>query len=162
MQDTITEDAISLATQWLRRANQLIRPGELKRLRQLERLMAAPSDKVTLTRLIDQSFRSRDRRRVADQMAHILTARGIPEFFSRFEKNLLNLFLVIGRYLPSISVPQFIDQLRKSTRHLIIPGEPAALRDFLHQCRREGAGVNINHIGEAVLGEKEARRQLET
>ena len=52
--------------------------------------------------------------------------------------------------------------MRLSMRHLIIPGEPATLGEFLMQCRREGASVNINHIGEAVLGEAEARRQLET
>ena len=160
MGEESTEEAIALATRWARRASLLMTKEEKQRGHQLTRLMANPVDKVTLTQLIDQSFRSQDHRRVADQIASILASKGIPSFFSLLEKSLLTLFMAAGRHLPSISVPRIVANMRETSTHLIIPGETGALDAYLQKCRREGLRVNINHIGEAVLGEEEAKHQL--
>ena len=68
----------------------------------------------------------------------------------------------IGRHLPSLSVPRMIDKMRQDTRRVIIPGEPDQMHAYLSKRRREGVRVNLNHLGEAVLGEHEARRRMDT
>jgi len=54
-----------LATTWQNQANQLMSSKEKTRYSQLARLLANPMDKVILTKLIDQSFRSNNNSRVA-------------------------------------------------------------------------------------------------
>ena len=81
LDDRFTEDAVCLAKKWQDRANVLLDPAEKRRTRQLARLVANADDKIILTALIDQGFRSGDARRVADQIHHLLSAHGIPRFF---------------------------------------------------------------------------------
>jgi len=160
MKNNLTEEAASLAARWLVRANEMLTREEKQRQRQLTRVLADPAGIVTLAQLIDRSFRPRDPGRVADQVTHILETRGVPSFFEPLEKLLLTLFAGAGRHLPAVSVPRFIAAMRQASSHLVIPAEEEALGEFLQACRREGVRVNINHIGEEVLGEAEAARQL--
>ena len=84
--DKIIRDSVSLAEKWQNRANELLTPSEKKFQKRLMRLLNHPTDKVTLTRMIDQSFRTGKAGRVSDQMVSILKEKGIPNFFSPFEK----------------------------------------------------------------------------
>jgi RHH-type proline utilization regulon transcriptional repressor/proline dehydrogenase/delta 1-pyrroline-5-carboxylate dehydrogenase len=158
--DTIAEEAIRLATRWQNRANELQTPQEKKRHRKFAKLFTSLKDRVILTQLIDQSFRTANYRRVADQVYYLLNAYGIPSFFSFPEKILMLLFMHAGRYLPRITVPRIIEKMRQDSSHMIIPGERETLEAFLHKRRRQGIKTNINHIGEEVLGEEEADARL--
>lgn len=150
------------AEAWQNRANTLLTSEERAVQEQMRKLLTHPMDKVVLTRLIDQSFRSRDNRRVADQVNAILTSHGVPDFFSRVEKLLVQMFLGLGRHVPSLSVPKMIERMRQDSSRAIIAGEAEALRAHLRKRRREHVRMNINHLGEAVLGEQEAARRLAT
>ncbi len=162
LDDRFTEDAVCLAKKWQDRANVLLDPAEKRRTQQLARLVANADDKIILTALIDQGFRSRNARRVADQIHHLLSAHGIPRFFSFSEKALIQLFLRFGRFLPSTTVPRIIAKMRADSRHAVIAGEHAALGAYLQERRTEGLRVNVNHLGEEVLGEKEALTHMDT
>ncbi len=156
----IVAEAISLATKWRDRANQLQNLREKARNRKLARLYASFTDKVILAKLIDQSFRSANHRRVADQIAHLLTTHKIPDFFSPLDKLLVHFFIRIGRYFPALSIPLMIEKIRRESSHLIIPGERKPLEDYLQNRKSQGIRININHIGEEVLGEEDARSRL--
>ena len=160
--ERIVEEAVSQAKNWQDRANALLQPEEKRRYRQLARLVANSNDKIILTALIDQCFRSRDARRVADQIHHLLSSHGIPRFFSFSEKALIQLFLRFGRFLPTYTVPRIIAKMRADSRHAIIAGEHEALGAYLQERRAEGLRVNVNHLGEEVLGEKEALTHMDT
>jgi RHH-type proline utilization regulon transcriptional repressor/proline dehydrogenase/delta 1-pyrroline-5-carboxylate dehydrogenase len=94
----IAEEAINLAETWQNRANALMNSREKARHRRLAGLLAKPLDKVFLVKLIDQSFRSRDKRRVADQIHSLMIEHGIPKFFTPPETLLMYLFLHVGRF----------------------------------------------------------------
>jgi len=158
--DTIAAEAVELAAHWLNRANALQTPQEAARHKKFARLFANPRDKAILTRLIDQSFRPADPRRVADQIHYLLSAHGVPTFFTPLEKFQMRLFLLIGRLLRGLTVPWVIAKMRQDSRHLIIAGEPEARQAFLQKRKRQGIRININHIGEEVLGEQEAKSRL--
>lgn len=160
--EPIVKDALALARRWQDRANELLTDEEKAIQAQMRRLMDHPMDKVVLTRMIDQSFRSRDPARVADQVAAILKAHGIPDFFPRVDRLLIQMFLGPGKLFPALTVPKMIEKMRENSSRAIIAGEAEALHAYLEKRKQEGVRVNINHLGEALLGETEARRRLET
>jgi energy-coupling factor transporter ATP-binding protein EcfA2 len=74
-----------------------------------------PAHKVVLTRMIDQCFRAHDNDRVADQVNHLLREYGVPDFFSRVERLLVQMFMGLGRYFPSVAVPRMVEKMRMSS-----------------------------------------------
>lgn len=159
--DIVTE-SIRLASRWLDRANRMLTPDERKQQDRFKRLLGNPKDRVVLIKLIDQCLRSRRPGRVADQVNHLLAGYGTPDFFSEQQKAQLFFFRNIGRLLPSLSVPKFIAAIRENSRHLILPADTEALHAYLEQRKSEGIQVNINYLGEDVLGEAEALHRLES
>ena len=161
-QKHLIDQAIALAEQWQNRANQLLTKEEKHIQEQMKRLLTHPHDKVLLSRMIDQSFRSRNPKRVADQISSLMHEEGVPEFFSRVEKLLIQMFIGVGKHFSSLAVPKLIDQMRSSSSRAIIPGEHEELHAHLQKRKAQGIRMNINHLGEAVLGEKEAAQRLAT
>ncbi len=156
---TLQHEAVKLAEAWQDRAETLYKDEEKQYQKQIKHLLTHPEDKITLTKLIDQSFRSENYRRVADQVTSLLKQRGIPGFFSPTEKILMHLFLAVGRLIPSLSVPKMIAKMRADSHRAIVPGEPDVLMAHLQKRKSQGIRMNINHLGEAVLGEEEARHR---
>jgi RHH-type proline utilization regulon transcriptional repressor/proline dehydrogenase/delta 1-pyrroline-5-carboxylate dehydrogenase len=158
--DIMVKEAIALAETWQNRANELMNHRERNRHTRFARLLANPRDKIFLTKLIDQSFRSSNPRRVTNQIGYLFSEYGLPAFFSPLEKLLMQIFNGVGRYFPDLAVPIMIKKMRNDSSHAIISGETEALQRYLQGRKNEGVRVNINHLGEAVLGEEEARTQL--
>jgi RHH-type transcriptional regulator, proline utilization regulon repressor / proline dehydrogenase / delta 1-pyrroline-5-carboxylate dehydrogenase len=160
MNEAIVDEAIELAASWLNQANRLLTDREKARQEQLARLLDNPQDKAFLTQLIDQSFRTADHRRVADQIHSLLSRYGVPQFFSPLDKLLTGLFLHGGRYVPDLAVPKIVEKMRQDSSHAIIDAAPQSLAAHLQERHREGVRVNVNHLGEEVLGEAEALKRL--
>ena len=159
--DSIVQEAVAQAADWQNRANELLTAEEKVTQAQMSRLLAHPSDKIMMTKMIDQSFRSDNADRVADQINYLLKEYGVPDFFSAKDKILMRLFLGVGRYFPHVSVPKVISKMRDDSSRSIIPGERAVLHTHLQQRKNQGVRVNINHLGEAVLGEREALSRVD-
>ena len=87
--DPLVQKALFLASELQKRAHALQTPEERKQQTELDRMIQNPTDKVTLTALTDQAFRSEAAARSADQLVHILDVQGIPRFFSPLERTLL-------------------------------------------------------------------------
>ncbi|MFH1091961.1 MAG: proline dehydrogenase family protein, partial [Pseudomonadota bacterium] len=160
--DEIIAKAIARAEAWQDRANELLTAEEKAIQEQMQSLLNNPVDKVVLAKMIDQSFRSHNPARVADQISYILHEFGVPDFFSRTERLLIQMFMGVGRYFPAFTVPRVVERMRQSSSRAIIPGEEESLHAHLHKRKIQGVRMNINHLGEAVLGEGEALRRLET
>ena len=67
----------------------------------------------------------------------------------------------MAHYLPSLVVPPIVARLRHETESFILPGEEDDLRRYLAERRGAGIRLNLNQLGEAILGEEEAARRLE-
>jgi len=160
--DPLFHAAVRLAEEWQDKANSWLTAREKWHQRQMMRLIRNPLDKVILTKMIDQSFRSDDHARVADQVRYVLKKYGIPQFFSIPEKTLIRLFLTAGHYAPGTAIPKMIEKIRKDSARSVIQGEKAILDAHLKKRRNEGVRMNLNHLGEAVLGEREAEKRLYT
>jgi RHH-type proline utilization regulon transcriptional repressor/proline dehydrogenase/delta 1-pyrroline-5-carboxylate dehydrogenase len=153
--------ALALATLLQQRAAVLQTPQEKRQQAELDRMLQHPEDKSTLTQITDQSFRSSSPGRVVDQMVHILDVQGVPRFFSVFDQALLKGFQSFGEYLPGVAVPLVKDKMRKETANVILPAEHDKLAGHLRERSAEGLRMNVNFLGEAILGEVESRRRLD-
>ncbi|MFM1770368.1 MAG: hypothetical protein RJA22_2897 [Verrucomicrobiota bacterium] len=155
------ERAVALARELQARAMELQTPQERRQQAELDRMLAHPGDKATLVQMTDQAFRSHAARRTADQFIHILDVQGVPRFFSPLERTLLRGFQSFGGYAPGVAVPLMKDRLHRETANVILPAERELLTGHLQARRAEGVRMNLNFLGEAVLGEAEAERRLE-
>lgn len=159
--EKISEAAALTAKEWQNKANELLSSKETTFQSQMASLLKHPQDKTTLTRMIDQSFRSQNHQRVADQVEMLLKNAQIPEFFTSWEQFQVKLFLLVGKYFPRISVPAIISKMRSFSQQSIISGESNVLFSHLKRRKKQDVRMNINHLGEAVLGEGEAASRME-
>jgi RHH-type proline utilization regulon transcriptional repressor/proline dehydrogenase/delta 1-pyrroline-5-carboxylate dehydrogenase len=72
--------AVDLAALLLQEAEHEITRGEKKAQQQLFRLMQDPVGKAFTTAMTDECFRSSSNRRTADQIVHLLSHYGVPNF----------------------------------------------------------------------------------
>lgn len=158
---TLIEQAVALARVLQQRATALRTPAERRRQARLDRMLQAPADKATLVQLTDQAFRSRTAARVAEQFAHILAVQGVPRCFNALDRALLRGFQACGAWLPGLAVPVVKTRLRREAADVILPAETGLLTRHLTVRQRAGVRMNLNFLGEAVLGEAEAGRRLE-
>ncbi|MBU0721155.1 bifunctional proline dehydrogenase/L-glutamate gamma-semialdehyde dehydrogenase [bacterium] len=154
-------EAKKLATKWQSAIETNRENAEKKFHAIMKRMLQDPKNKVFLIELLDQSFRSHDNHRIADQLEYIFNKYNNTTFFTEFEQLLVWLFRNLGIYLPFVSVPLFIQYLRDDIKNIVIKGEVQALDSHLQKRINEDTRVNINIIGEAVLGEQEAQERVE-
>lgn len=156
----VLERAIALAAELQARAMALQRPEERRQQAELARMLHCESDKATLTQMTDQAFRSRRAGRMADQLVHILDIQGVPRFFGPVDRTMLRGFQSLGELAPGLAMPLVEAQLRKETANVILPAEKELLARHLASRRDEGVRMNVNLLGEAILGEEEAERRF--
>ena len=159
---TDTEAAIELAADLLREARILQTPQERRQQSELDRMIGHDADKATLVEMTDQAFRTHTPRRVADQMTYLLDIQGIPRFFSPVEQAMLKGFQSFGEYLPGVAVPLVKEKMRRETANVILPAEPDLLSPHLESRQSHGVAMNVNLLGEALLGEDETRSRLQS
>ncbi len=153
--------AVALARLLQQRACALQTPQERREQAELDRMLRNPGDKATLMELTDQAFRSRSPRRAADQLAHILDLHGIPRFFSAPDRVLLKGFQAFAAYLPGVAVPLAKEKMRRQAARVVLPAEGEQLAVHLRRRKAEHVRVNVNFLGEAILGEQEAQSRLQ-
>ncbi|HIP29656.1 MAG TPA: aldehyde dehydrogenase family protein [Sulfurospirillum arcachonense] len=159
--EIVMNRAIDLAEKWQLRAADKISNFEKNFHAKMKKMFARPLDKVLLIDLMDQSFRTKNNARVADQVEYIFAKYGMATFFTTPEKFLIFLFRNAGIYLPDIAVPLFIKSVRDDTDTVVLKGEDNLLNAHLQKRKAEGTRVNLNMIGEIVLGEEEAQERIE-
>ncbi len=159
--ERLAHRAVELAEALLREARAQQTADEHAQAKKLARMMADPHGKELTIALADQAFRSHRPERIADQLAYLLERYGVPQYMDWWERVALLLGGAMAHYLPSLVVPPIVARLRHETQNVILPGEEEDLRRYIEERRRAGVRLNLNQLGEAILGEKEAARRLE-
>lgn len=152
--------AIELASCMLQEADRTQTYGEKKKQQQLARMMKDPHGKAFTTSMTDQGFRSHSPPRVANQINYLIDQLGIPQYFDPFKRLQLGAFRILSPFFSHFLVPLVTFMLRRETASVILPGEQAALSKHMRLRREQGVRINLNHLGEAILGEEEAQRRL--
>lgn len=157
---TTFESAKNLAAQWQSDIDKSRGSTEKKFHEIMQRMLQDPMNKIFLIELLDQSFRAHDSHRIANQLEYIFSKYKGTNIFTEFEQLLVWSFRHVGIYMPDMSVALFIKYLRNDISNIVIKGEDSSLNRHLNNRQKEHTRVNINIIGEMVLGEKEAQKRI--
>jgi RHH-type proline utilization regulon transcriptional repressor/proline dehydrogenase/delta 1-pyrroline-5-carboxylate dehydrogenase len=87
-------------------------------------------------------------------------AKLAPEFLPPVLRGAIGVGGVMGPVLPWVVIPAARKVLRQMVGHLVVDATPDKLGPAIEHLRGSGNRLNINLLGEAVLGEKEALRRL--
>ncbi|WP_396657971.1 proline dehydrogenase family protein [Microbacterium oxydans] len=85
----------------------------------------------------------------------------VPEFLPWYLRSVVRLGGGVAQILPTPVVPIARRVLRDMVGHLVVDARPAKLGAAIERIRADGSRLNLNLLGEAVLGEAEARRRLD-
>ncbi|MGH9133458.1 MAG: bifunctional proline dehydrogenase/L-glutamate gamma-semialdehyde dehydrogenase, partial [Ilumatobacteraceae bacterium] len=159
--DALVDDAIELAATWLRMARADRRADERRLTDRLLGIIADPNGVAFTMRFVDRVARHRDDRAAADQLASLVRHSTLPSFLSPIDRLLLRAGAVLAPRLPRLVMPLARRRLRQLVGHLVVDAETDALHEHLAEHRRDGFELNVNLLGEMVLGEEEAQRRFE-
>ena len=134
--------------------------AEKKHEEWMAHMMKDPQGRSFLTAMTDQIFRSKAEKRTADQLTYLIRTRGIPHFFREIDRLKFLIFDWLGNSFPELFVRTIRKQIRKEANRVLLPDEPKDQLVYFNACRQNNIRLNINHLGEAILGENEAIRRL--
>ena len=82
--EIVMNRAIALAEKWQTRASELVSDFDKKFHVKMNKMLGNPKDKVFLIELMDQSFRSKNPKRVANQIEYLFSKYEMASFFTIF------------------------------------------------------------------------------
>lgn len=159
--DKIAHPTILLAEHLLKEALEQQTRSEHQEANRLGRLMHDAAGKAFTFTMVDQVFRSRQPRLCAQRWRRLLSKFGVPQYLPWIDRLLLRLGALGSRFLPGLVMKAVAARMKADSARVILPGEKAPLSRYLNRRRDAGFRINLNHLGEAVLGEEEATHRLE-
>jgi RHH-type proline utilization regulon transcriptional repressor/proline dehydrogenase/delta 1-pyrroline-5-carboxylate dehydrogenase len=157
----LAQEAVELAAEWLESARGEMRSEEKKQSAQLARMMEDPAGKALTFALADQVFRPPTHERSAKRFRDLIDDYGVPEYLPAIERVGMKAGALASTLAPGVVMPLVTAKLRGESESVILPGEDARLRPHLEQRRRAGMKMNLNQLGEAILGEDEAEKRMQ-
>ncbi|MEY3019848.1 MAG: hypothetical protein RLZZ272_832 [Actinomycetota bacterium] len=133
--------------------------AERRSAARLAALLADPAGLGFATAFVDRVARAESDAVAARQLVAIVRRGGSPRSLSVGDRVLLRLGARLAPLLPGIVVPLARRRLRGLVGHLVTDATPEGLTAGLARLADEGMDVNVNLLGEAVLGEREATRR---
>lgn len=153
--------AVRRAEQLLETALEQQTAAERAEADQLGRMMNDASGKAFIFAMVDQVFRSRDAATSARRWRKLLQRFGLPDHLPLVDRALMLLGAAGSFLLPGLVMKAVAARMRRDSARVILPGEKTSLHRYLAGRGSAGFRINLNHLGEAVLGEEEARQRLE-
>jgi RHH-type transcriptional regulator, proline utilization regulon repressor / proline dehydrogenase / delta 1-pyrroline-5-carboxylate dehydrogenase len=159
--DRLVEPAVRLAADWLRRARADQRRREHRVLGRLQGVVDDPDGVAFTMRFVDRVARHRDDAAAADQLAALVRGQPLPGFLSPTDRALLRLGAALAPRMPAVVMPMARRRMRQLVGHLVVDADTGAMHRHLAAERAQGFALNVNLLGEMVLGEEEAGRRFQ-
>ena len=155
------DDAIATVARWLRTAPHHETARSRATMEQLRGIVVDPAGLAFVMRYVDRVARPDDHRAAARQLrAMVRDLDAMPAFLSPADRLLLRAGARLAPVAPRVVMPIAGRRMRSIVGHLIAPAEPRARRRHIDAQRAEGVLANVNLLGEAVLGDREAARRM--
>jgi RHH-type proline utilization regulon transcriptional repressor/proline dehydrogenase/delta 1-pyrroline-5-carboxylate dehydrogenase len=127
--------------------------------RRIARMLEDPDGLAFIIALTDEVLRMRNASRAARHLRSLVaTAR--PRFLGPVDALALRAGAAVAARLPVIVMPIVRRRVRAELAGFVIPAESRPLARHIARRRAEHTRLNINVLGEAVLGEDEAEARL--
>ncbi|WP_371131296.1 bifunctional proline dehydrogenase/L-glutamate gamma-semialdehyde dehydrogenase, partial [Microbacterium sp.] len=152
----LADDAIALVQLWLVESREV--PTDTSAAR-LAGVLSDPNGLDFTVGFVDGVVRPEDLKVAAHNLRDLVPLT--PKFLPTALRGLIRLGGALAPAFPGIVVPISRRVLRGMVRHLIVDATDAKLGKAIRRIRAdEGVHLNINLLGEAILGEDEAARRL--
>jgi RHH-type transcriptional regulator, proline utilization regulon repressor / proline dehydrogenase / delta 1-pyrroline-5-carboxylate dehydrogenase len=152
--------AEALATRLLAAANAVNRGRERRQGRRIARLLDDPAGLSFVLALTDEVMRIRDRPRGARHLRSLVKSLPRSSFLGRLDRAALVAGAAATGAFPRVVMPLVDARVRAELAPFVRPAEDQPLGRYIAARRRLGTRVNLNLLGEAVLGDREAERRL--
>lgn len=153
--------AVELAAELLREANRGRRWSERVQARQMAGMMEDPAGKAFTFAMADQVFRAPSAAREAKRFRDLVDDYGVPHYLPLGARVAMRAGEIASVAAPDVVMPLVAEKMRRESAAVILPAEEEKLSRHLAKRRKAGMRMNLNQLGEAVLGEEEARHRLE-
>jgi RHH-type proline utilization regulon transcriptional repressor/proline dehydrogenase/delta 1-pyrroline-5-carboxylate dehydrogenase len=151
----LADESVALVRRWLTEAADV--PADASAA-QLAGLLKDPRGLPFTVGFIDGVIRPEDDAVAARNFA--VLARDVPAFLPWHLRIGVRVGAAVGRVAPGLVIPVVRRALRSMVGHLIVDARDRRLGRAIEKIRRRGVRLNLNLLGEAVLGEHEAARRL--
>ncbi len=152
----LAERSVELVRAWIdptRRSSRRSDPAAER----LAHLLQDPAGLDFTVGFVDRVVRPEDSRVAARNLRAL--SRRTPKFLPYRQRLLLKLGAMVSVLMPGLVVRQARRTLRRLVGHLVIDARPEKLGKAIKNLRKRGDNLNLNLLGEAVLGEREATRR---
>ena len=151
----LADDCIALVRRWLTAASEV--PVDAS-AQQLAGVLKDPNGLGFTVGFVDGVVRPEDLHVAARNLAAL--APKVPAFLPWYMRAAVRLGGTMAPALPRVVIPVARRVLREMVGHLIVDATDAKLGPAIAKIRKDGIKLNVNLLGEAVLGEHEASRRL--
>ncbi|WP_320536812.1 proline dehydrogenase family protein [Pseudarthrobacter sp. IC2-21] len=152
----LAADTITLVRRWLTEASKV--PVDAS-AQQLAGVLKDPNGLEFTVGFVDGVVRPEDLHVAARNLAAL--APKVPAFLPWYMRRAVQFGGTMAPVLPQVVIPIARRVLREMVGHLIVDATDAKLGPAIAKIRKDGIKLNVNLLGEAVLGEHEASRRLE-
>lgn len=152
----LADEAVALVRRWLTEAAKVPVDASAE---QLAGVLKDPNGLDFTVGFVDGVVRPEDLNVAARNLAKL--APKVPAFLPWYMRSAVALGGTMAPVLPQVVIPVARKVLREMVGHLIVDATDAKLGPAIAKIRKDGIKLNVNLLGEAVLGEHEASRRLE-
>ncbi|MFP5366211.1 MAG: bifunctional proline dehydrogenase/L-glutamate gamma-semialdehyde dehydrogenase, partial [Actinomycetes bacterium] len=152
----LATEAVALVRHWLTEASKV--PVDAS-AQQLAGVLKDPNGLEFTVGFVDGVVRPEDLNVAARNLAAL--APKVPAFLPWYMRRAVQVGGAMAPVMPQVVIPIARKVLREMVGHLIVDATDAKLGPAIAKIRKDGIKLNVNLLGEAVLGEHEASRRLE-
>jgi RHH-type proline utilization regulon transcriptional repressor/proline dehydrogenase/delta 1-pyrroline-5-carboxylate dehydrogenase len=152
----LADEAVALVRRWLTEAAKVPVDASAE---QLAGVLKDPNGLDFTVGFVDGVVRPEDLNVAARNLAKL--APKVPAFLPWYMRSAVALGGTMAPAMPQVVIPIARKVLREMVGHLIVDATDAKLGPAIAKIKKDGIKLNVNLLGEAVLGEHEASRRLE-
>lgn len=152
----LADEAVTLARRWIAESAEAHVDPAAERL---AGVLKDPSGLPFTIGFVDGVMRPESLSAAASHLHRV--APLVPGFLPWYLRSAVRVGGAVAPVLPAPVVPIARRVLREMVGHLVVDARPEKLGPAIERLRETGARLNLNLLGEAVLGEQEALRRLE-
>ena len=157
----LNEAATLIAGQCLTLSKHLETRAERRQSHQLSQLMNDDLGQLFSTLLTDRVPRLADGSDVTYQARRVLSSTGIPQSMPLLDQCQLVGLKLFGGLAPNVIGQAVRKRIRQEAQTFLIRGEAESLGPEVMALKNQGVKVNVNQLGEEVLGEAEAQHHMD-
>ncbi len=153
---------VSLSRRVLAKALEEETHSDVVQKRSLRELLSSRQSQALALALTDRAHRSRSAKKTVSAIVDVTRRVGVDRNMPWLDRVQLRALRSFGTTMPKITAEAMKARLRTEASPFVLDAERDALTERLRHARRSGRTINLNYLGEEILGEAEAQNRVQT